>query len=43
MSRIKFSKAIAIIQNFMQKEKNLRFGTKNTLFRYFWAAILKIL
>ena len=27
------------MQRFIQKQKNFKLGTKNTLFRYFWAAI----
>ena len=26
-------------QTFIQKQKNFKLGTKNSLFRYFWAAI----
>ena len=27
------------MQRFVQKQKNFKLGTKNTLFRYFWVAI----
>ena len=26
-------------QSFIEKQKNFKLGTKNTLFRYFWAGI----
>ena len=49
--RLEFAKTIFLfeidtlkiiqIESFIKKKKNFKFGTKNTLFRYFWAAILK--
>ena len=49
---LKFAKTIVIyqinpfkfikVQSCIQNKKSPRFGTKNTLFRHFWVAILEI-